>query len=87
MCTVPNCVLYLATFCYISLEKTRLPVLSDPRLVFVPADNTPDGFFLSDIVVPQTNKASVVSARETMCVVSARDILGTLGNLPWRPEV
>ena len=43
-CTVPNCVLYLATFCYISLEKTRLPVLSDPRLVCVPADNTPDGF-------------------------------------------
>ena len=44
LCTVPNCVLYLATFCYISLEKTRLPVLSDPRLVCVPADNTPDGF-------------------------------------------
>ena len=44
ICTVPNCVLYLATFCYISLEKTRLPVLSDPRLVCVPADNTPDGF-------------------------------------------
>ena len=39
ICTVPNCVLYLATFCYISLEKTRLPVLSDPRLVCVPADN------------------------------------------------
>ena len=44
ICTVPNCVLYLATFLYISLEKTRLPVLSDPRLVCVPADNTPDGF-------------------------------------------
>ena len=27
-----------------TLEKTRLPVLSDPRLVCVPADNTPDGF-------------------------------------------
>ena len=44
ICTVPNCVLYLATFCYISLEKTRLPVLSDPRLVCVPADNNSDGF-------------------------------------------
>ena len=44
ICTVPDCVLYLASFLYISLEKTRLPVLSDPRPVCVPADNTPDGF-------------------------------------------
>ena len=35
-CTLP--------FCYISLEKTKAALLSDPRLVCVPADNTPDGF-------------------------------------------
>ena len=31
ICTVRNSVLSLTTFLYISLEKTRLPVLSDPR--------------------------------------------------------
>ena len=39
-------------FCYISLEKTRLPVLSDPRLVCVCVLRT-ILLTVSDIVVPR----------------------------------